>query len=203
NPQSLYLPVIIDPEYHYEAVNVESQQNNPSSLLWWMKRLIALRKRYRAFGRGTIEFLEPANAKVLAFLRQHDNEKILVVANLSRFVQHVELDLARWAGQVPEELFGRSLFPAIGTQPYPLTLGPHGFCWFALVPQAAVQSLPGQAELPALAVPGGINGLFANSARDRLEALLPAYLQQRRPGGGPVPITAVHIQGVIPFDAEG
>src|SRR5262245_46947806 len=144
NPQSLFLPVIIDPEYHYEAINVEAQQNNPSSLLWWTKRLIALRKRFRAFGRGTIEFLEPANAKVLAFLRQHENEKILVVANLSRFVQHVELDLGRWAGQVPEELFGRSLFPAIDSRPYPLTLGPHGFCWFALVPQAALQSLPGQ-----------------------------------------------------------
>src|SRR5438552_4896908 len=106
NPQRLYLPIIIDPEYHFEALNVEAQQNNPSSLLWWMKRLIALRKRYRAFGRGTLDFLHPANRKVLVFVRHYSplapggrgvggegEERILVVANLSRFVQHVELDL--------------------------------------------------------------------------------------------------------------
>ena len=89
NPQKLYLPVIIDPEYHYETVNVEAQQNNPSSLLWWMKRLIALRKQHRAFGRGSIEFLRPENAKILAFVRRHEDETLLVVANLSRFVQYV------------------------------------------------------------------------------------------------------------------
>ena len=86
NPQRLYLPVIIDPEYHYEAVNVEAQQTTRSSLLWWMQRLIALRKRYQAFGRGSIEFLHPDNPKVLAFLRAFEDERILVVANLSRFV---------------------------------------------------------------------------------------------------------------------
>src|SRR5665648_1097364 len=86
NPQRLYLPVIIDPEYHYEAINVEAQQNNPRSLLWWVKRLIALRKQYQAFGRGGIEFLYPDNRKVLAFVRRWEDERILVVANLSRFV---------------------------------------------------------------------------------------------------------------------
>src|SRR5207248_8495315 len=105
NPQKLYLPVIIDPEYHFEAVNVEAQQNNPSSLLWWMKRLIALRKRFKAFGRGTLEFLFPENRKVLAFLRRYSpsslsppgaergegEECLLIVANLSRFAQWVEL----------------------------------------------------------------------------------------------------------------
>ena len=89
NPQKLYLPVIIDPEYHYETVNVEAQQNNPSSLLWWMKRLIALRKQYQAFGRGTIAFLRPENTKILAFVREFEGERLLVVANLSRFVQFV------------------------------------------------------------------------------------------------------------------
>src|SRR5204863_6974814 len=103
NPQRMILPITIDPEYHYEAFNVEAQQNNPSSLLWWTKRLIALRKSYQAFGRGTIEFLTPTNGKVLAFLRQYESERILVVANLSRFVQHVDLDLRACAGQVPEE----------------------------------------------------------------------------------------------------
>ena len=87
NPQKLYLPVNIDPEYHYEAVNVEAQQNNPHSLFWWTKRLILQRKQFRAFGRGILEFLYPSNRKVLAFIRQYEDEKILVVANLSRFAQ--------------------------------------------------------------------------------------------------------------------
>ena len=137
NPQKLYLPVIIDPEYHFETVNVESQQSNPSSLLWWMKRLIALRKRHQAFGRGSITLLRPDNPKVLAFIRKYEDEEILVVANLSRFVQYVELDLSAYAGVRPEELFGRSQFPRIGELPYLLTLGPHNFFWFDLSSQEA------------------------------------------------------------------
>lgn len=104
NPQKLFLPVTIDPEYHYEAINVEAQQNNPHSLLWWMKRLIALRKRYRAFGRGSIEFLQANNPKILAFVRRTTDETILVVANLSRYVQYVELDLSAHKGLTPVEL---------------------------------------------------------------------------------------------------
>src|SRR5262249_11233921 len=96
NPQRLYLPVIIDPEYHYETVNVEAQQNNPHSLLWWTKRMIALRTRHPALGRGTIEFLYPENRKVLAFLRRLGDQVILVVANLSRFAQYAELDLSEF-----------------------------------------------------------------------------------------------------------
>ncbi len=132
NPQRLYLPITIDPEYHYEAVNVETQLANPHSLLWWMRRLIATRKRYRAFGRGTIEFLHPDNRKVLAFVRKYEEERILVVANLSRFVQYVELDLSAFQGLVPVEIFGRTEFPRVGTAPYLLTLGPHTFYWFSL-----------------------------------------------------------------------
>ena len=104
NPQRLYLPIIIDPEYHYEAVNVEAQQNNPHSLLWWMKRLIALRKRFKAFGRGTLEFLHPDNHKVLAFVRRYQDECVLVLANLSRFVQGVELDLSPYKGHAGRNL---------------------------------------------------------------------------------------------------
>ena len=132
NPQQLYLPVIIDPEYQPQAVNVEAQSENPSSLLWWMKRLIALRKRYRAFGRGTLELLPPDNRKVLAFLRIYEDETILVVVNLSRYAQAVELDLAEFRNTVPVELFGGSEFPAVGDLPYLVTLGPHGFYWFSL-----------------------------------------------------------------------
>src|SRR6478609_8395469 len=134
NPQQLYLPVVSDPEYG--AVNVESQQGNSNSLLWWMKRLMALRKRYQAFGRGSLEFLYPENRKVLAYLREHGEERILVVANLSRRAQYVEIDLRRFEGLTPEELVGHSQFPAIGERPYPLALGPHDFYVFVLHPAA-------------------------------------------------------------------
>lgn len=151
NSQRLYLPVIIDSEYHYEAINVEAQQGNPSSLLWWTKRLIALRKRHPAFGRGDIHLLEPENPKVLAYVRHTESECLLMVANLSRFVQNVRFDLTPYAGLVPEELFGRTRFPVIKKdETYGLTLGPHGFYWFALVPEkvAHVQS----SELPLVSV---------------------------------------------------
>jgi maltose alpha-D-glucosyltransferase / alpha-amylase len=132
NPQRLYLPVIVDPEYHYETVNVEAQQANPSSLYWWTKRLIALRKRFQAFGRGSIEFLYPDNRKVLMFLREFEDERILIVANLSRFAQYARVDLSRFRDHVPVELFGLSEFPRISGEPYLLTLGPHSFYWFEL-----------------------------------------------------------------------
>jgi len=132
NPQQLILPVIIDYEYHYQTVNVEAQEHNRHALLWWMRRLIALRKQHRAFGRGTMEILNPENPRVLAFVRSWQEERILVVANLSRFVQYVELDLSRFKGLVPIELFGHTPFPPIGDLPYLLTLGPHNFQWFAL-----------------------------------------------------------------------
>ena len=137
NPQSLFLPINLDPENHYEAVNVEVQERNTSSLLWWMRRLIALYKRQKAFGRGAIEFLHPENRKVFACLRRLENEIILVVANLSRFVQPVELDLAAYQTLVPVELFGRTEFPPIAARPYFLTLGPHAFYWFSLEPKEA------------------------------------------------------------------
>jgi maltose alpha-D-glucosyltransferase / alpha-amylase len=130
----LYLPVITDPVYGYQAVNVAAQRATPSSLLNTMRRLIATRKRSKAFGRGTIEFLRPRNTSVLAFLREHGDERILVVANLSERSQPVELDLSRYAGAVPFELLGDTRFPPVGDRPYFLSLGPHGFYWFRLDP---------------------------------------------------------------------
>jgi maltose alpha-D-glucosyltransferase/alpha-amylase len=178
NPQMLFLPVIIDPEYHYEAINVEAQQNNPNSLLWWMKRLIALRKRYRAFGRGTLEFLQPVNRKILAFLRRYQDETILVVANLSRFVQHVELDLGQFQGAIPVEMFGRNAFPRIGKTPMPLTMGPHAFYWFALEPQLKSEETGPSAEvpLPTFKVTGKWEVLFQPFYRKRLEEVVLDYL---------------------------
>lgn len=182
NPQKLYLPIIIDPEYHYEAVNVEAQQSNPSSLLWWMKRLIALRKQYQAFGRGTIEFLRPQNPKILAFIRRYEDETLLVVANLSRFVQYVELDLAEFQGCIPHELFGRTPFPAIGELPYLLTLGPHGFYWFimrqARVHPILVSDQPRISPVPKLTVKGTWLDLFVPSRYDTIEKAIKSYLTE-------------------------
>src|SRR6266446_1705930 len=141
SPHRLFLPIVIDPDSHYEAFNVEAQQNNPHSMLWWMKRLIAMRKRYKAFGRGTLEFLYPDNHHVLAFIRRYQSEVVLVIANLSRFVQYASLDLSAFKGTAPIELFGRTQFPVIGEGPYPLTLGPHSFYWFALTPVGVTYDL--------------------------------------------------------------
>jgi maltose alpha-D-glucosyltransferase/alpha-amylase len=150
SPQKLELPVIVDPEYHYAHVNVEMAQQSPGSLLWWMKRLIALRKRHPAFGRGSLTLLRPDNPHVLAFVRQHEDDVILVVANLSRFAALCELDLTPWKGTVPVELFGRSALLPVGDAAYPLTLGPRGFYWFSLAPMARDEARAAAYEPPAI-----------------------------------------------------
>ncbi len=133
---ALYAPLVADPVYGYQAVNVEAQQRTPGSLLNWMKRIIRVRRAHPVFGRGTLEFLHPENRRVLAYLREHDDVAILCVANLSRFAQYVELDLSRFEGRMPVELIGRVQFPPIGELPYLLTLGPHDFFWFELTDAA-------------------------------------------------------------------
>jgi maltose alpha-D-glucosyltransferase/alpha-amylase len=129
---ALYAPLVADPVYGYQAVNVEAQERVPGSLLSWMKRLIRVRRAHPVFGRGSLEFLHPENRRVLAYLREHEGTTILCVANLSRFAQYVELDLSTFAGRQPIELIGRVHFPRIGELPYLLTLGPHDFFWFEL-----------------------------------------------------------------------
>ena len=209
NPQKHYLPVIIDPEYHYESVNVEAQQGNASSLLWWTKRLIALRKQFKAFGRGTIEFLRPDNPKILAFIRRYESETILVVANLSRFVQYVELNLGEFKGLVPNEAFGRTPFPPIGELPYLLTVGPHGFYWFSLgtaparsgaVPLADVRR---EAPAPRVAVRTGWDELIDPARFDWLEPALKNYLTEvGAQVGRPRPIREVRIRQAVRLPGE-
>lgn len=135
-PQALYLPPVMDPTYGFQAVNVEAQQTDPSSLLNWTRRMVAVRKQHAVFGRGTISFIYPRNRKILAYLREHEDEAVLCVANLSRTAQAVELDLSRFRGRVPVELTGRSAFPPVGDLPYLLTLPAYGFYWFALAEEA-------------------------------------------------------------------
>jgi maltose alpha-D-glucosyltransferase/alpha-amylase len=131
-PARLYSPVIMDPVYGYEAINVEAQEGDSSSLLHWMRNMIELRKVFKVFGRGTLEFLEPANRKVLAYLRCDGSDQILCIANLCRFAQPVELDLSRLAGMTPVEMLGYTEFPQIGADPYRLSLAPYSFLWFEL-----------------------------------------------------------------------
>ncbi len=143
NPQQLYLPIIIDPEYHYEAVNVEIQERNPSSLLWWMRRTIALRKRFRAFGRGDMKFVLPDNPKVIAFVRTYHDETIVVVLNVSQFAQSAHIPLAEYQHFIPYEIESGSPFPMITGDDYPITLNPFGYYWFVLQPQLlATSTLP-------------------------------------------------------------
>jgi maltose alpha-D-glucosyltransferase/alpha-amylase len=181
NPQKLYLPVNIDPEYHYEALNVETQHNNSHSLLWWTKRMIAQRKQHPAFGRGKMEILFPSNRKVLAFVREFEDEKILVVANLSRFTQCVELDLSKHRAAVPVEVFGRNRFPAITEQPYLLSLGPHAYQWFHLQPREQSQESFAVAtrveDIPVLTVDA--QEIFSTATRMTIARLLPRILRTR------------------------
>src|SRR5947208_10511174 len=181
NPQQLHLPVIIDPEYHYEATNVENQQKNLSSLLWWMRRVIATRKNFKAFSRGSLEFLYPDNPKVLAFLRRYEAEIILVVVNLSRFAQSVELDLSRFSGYVPMEVFSRNLFRPIRKSRYVITLGPHAHYWFALHAPADGRRAPRKKAVPVISAPMELQTLLANGQRAAIEGeILPRYLQTCR-----------------------
>jgi maltose alpha-D-glucosyltransferase/alpha-amylase len=203
NPQRLYLPVNIDPEYHYEAVNVETQQRNPHSLLWWMKRLIAERKQFRAFGRGTLEFLYPSNRRVLAFSRQLGDERILVVANLSRFSQGVSLDLQKFQGMTPLEIFGVSRFPPITQEPYFLSLAAYSFYWFKMLPKEAGEELlnesDGDGRIVTLAVPSR-KEIWSDVTLEKVARMLPRILRQRRWFlGRNRTITQVATEDVVPL----
>ena len=175
NPQSLYFPVVTDPQYHYESVNVEVQRENANSLWWWMKRALALRKSLPEMARGTFEVVGGDNTKVLSFLRRLDDNAVLVVANLSRHVQPVSLDLSEFAGIQPVEVLGRAGFPAVGEAPYLLTVGPHDVYWLSL----ALQELPVSEEMPRIALRGGdLEGVWR--ARAQLQRALTTDIQTRR-----------------------
>jgi maltose alpha-D-glucosyltransferase/alpha-amylase len=199
NPQRLCLPLIIDHEYHYEAVNVEVQQQNASSFLWWMKRTIAARKRFKAFGRGVLEVLQPENRKVLAFVRRYQQECLLVVANLSRHTQFVELDLSAFQGLVPVDPASRTRFPAVGAHPYVLTLNAYAFYWFVLEPARSEVAVRSEAPLPLCTVQRRWDSLVQPRDKPLLEALLPDYLRRCRWFGGKARlIQAVEIVEALP-----
>jgi len=194
NPAMLYSPVIMDPVWGYQAVNVEAQQTEPSSLLSWMRNMIALRKLFRVFGRGRLDFLAPANRKILAYLRRFEGEQILCVTNLSRFAQPVDLDLSELADLTPVEMLGYVDFPVITSEPYRLTLGAYQFLWLELQARENVSALPGQ-ESPE--VPPAPETIPENAGWKALiphleTMVLPAYLMAQRWFGG----KSRHIQSI-------
>ncbi len=196
DPQRLYLPPIMDAVYGHQAVNVESQIRDPSSLLNWMRRMLAVRKTHHAFGRGGLVFLRPGNRKILAYLRTQGEDALLCVFNMGRSAQPVELDLSRYKGRVPVEMLGRTAFPPIGDLPYLLTIPAHGFYWFRLAADAPVPSwheehLPLE-DRPVLVLFDGWASLFrdqvvpwrigmAVKTRAQFEAsTLPRYIETQR-----------------------
>jgi maltose alpha-D-glucosyltransferase/alpha-amylase len=204
NPQNLYLPVVIDPQYHYEAVNVENQEANLSSFLWWMRRVIAMRKRLPAMGRGSIEFLRPDNNKVLVFLRAHGEDTILVVVNLSRFSQVASLDLSRFAGAVPVDVFSGTRFPAVTEAAYVLPLGQHGYFWLRLARGDAAVALDA-APAPHVEFSQALKSVLGPSERATLaDELLPDHARRAGLAGVRLPGTQrVDILDAAPVGPRG
>jgi len=177
NPQRLYLPVILDPQYHYESVNVETQRANTTSLFWFMKRIINMRKKFKAFSRGDMKFIHVDNPKVLAFTRHYDGETLLIVANLSKYAQPAEIDLKEYRGYIPVEVFSKNNFPPIKeSAPYFFTLAPHSYQWFTL--KQARTEVQAETKLPRLKV-AHWEALFGTDTIDVLQSLvLPDYISR-------------------------
>jgi maltose alpha-D-glucosyltransferase/alpha-amylase len=185
DPQSLYLPPIMDPIYGYQAVNVEAQSRSPSSLLNWTRRLLAVSKSHVAFGRGALRFVRPGNRKILAYIREYGDQTLLCVANLSRSSQPVELNLREFKGRIPVELMGRTAFPPIGELPYLLTLPLWGFYWFELAAGAKTpewhEERPVRDELPILVIPEGLRAILTEqaAAQNDLRTLLARRMREQ------------------------
>ncbi|MFH0924266.1 MAG: maltose alpha-D-glucosyltransferase [bacterium] len=182
NPQKLYLPIIIDPEHHYEAVNVENQEKNLSSLLWWTRRVVDMRKGYKAFSRGSLEILSSDNPKTFAFIRHYQDESILTVVNLSRFSQVASLNLSKYDNFLPEEIFSHNIFPRIGTGSYLLTMGP--FNYYSLLLREEKRSINIAAEerdLPGISLKKDWQEILQGKPKEYLEDfILLRYLRSCR-----------------------
>ena len=181
NPQQLYLPVIIDPAYHYEVINVENQERNPSSLLWWIRRTLQVRKRHKAFGFGSLEFIVSNNSKILAFTRSYEGEIVLVIANLSHFAQAAELNLSKYVGTLPIELFHHSRFPIIKENYYNVTVGPYGYFWLLLPSSQSTEHLTQETSIPKMNVEKNWEAVLKDPYKQQLEKeILPPFLKKAR-----------------------
>ncbi|AQT68454.1 Trehalose synthase/amylase TreS [Anaerohalosphaera lusitana] len=179
NPHKLYLPAIIESEYHYTTVNVESQSKNPSSLLWFMRKMIAVRKRYKAFGRGSFKFVNSDNPKVLTFMREYDDETLFVVANLSRHCQVTNIDLAEYENYTMEEVFSGNKFPDINEDDYTLTITPHTFYWFSLSKPAEGEDLT-EGEKTHVELNTTWGKMFDGGIDEKLSPVLTRYIKRCR-----------------------
>jgi maltose alpha-D-glucosyltransferase/alpha-amylase len=205
NPQRLYEPVIIEPKYNYEAINVENQQNDPSSLLAWMKNLISIKKHYIALRRGTIEFLFPDNWKILAFVRKYGDETVLVAVNLSKHPQSADLDLSKFEGCIPEEVFGGVAFPVVGKSTYRLTFSAYGYYVFSIAKPAESTASKPVRTIPELALGKKTQDLFRGKWKSKLEEdVLPSFLEGARWFGGKAKtIERISIRDVVTLETAG
>ncbi len=202
NPQQLQLPVIIDPEYHYEATNVEVQDSNINSLLWWTRHMLSTSRRYKALSRGDIRFIACQNPQILIFSRTFEDETMLCIINLSRNAQAATVDLSEYEGHTPEEVFSLSHFPGITSRPYTVTLGPYGYFWFKLIRTEEEIGSRRYIDKPFAQV-ASLKDLFAGKALERLETkVLPEYIRGCRWFGGKArKIVRVSVEEHIPVTA--
>ncbi|MCL5067081.1 MAG: maltose alpha-D-glucosyltransferase, partial [Thaumarchaeota archaeon] len=204
NPQKLYLPVIIEPQYHYEVVNVENQQNDPASLLWWMKKIIAMRKNFKSLGRGSIEFFYPANAKIVSYVRKYEDEVVLVAANLSGRAQFADLDLSRYKDFSLIDSLGGTNFPNVADGSYTLTFGPYGYYVFSMSKKASTQGAFARTQIKHIKGQKKVKDLFLGRSKQTLESeILPEYLRTNRwfAGKGRA-LERVKIRNAISLDSE-
>lgn len=179
-PQQLYLPVVIDPIFNYESINVELQLKNPQSLLWWMKQLIDMRRKHLAFSRGSIEFLTTGNQKILAFIRKFETQCILIVVNLSHTVQHAEINLSSYNNYRLVELFSSNVFPAITESPYFLICHPYSFLWFNIINKKATDDLYPIISNQIISIDKRWTTLFDDPSLPDMQILLAKYFYQAR-----------------------
>jgi maltose alpha-D-glucosyltransferase/alpha-amylase len=206
NPQKLYLPVISDPVYRYESVNVATQEENPSSLVWWVKNVIAMRKRLNVFGRGDLKFIESSNAKVLSFARSYQDQRVIVVVNLSQFSQATTLNLSAYKDCDITEAFSQNRFMSVGEGEYPITIGPYGYFWFQVDDQEKKEAPGSNGELQLFKTDSSWDKALNHYDEVRVleRKVLPPFMKKCRWFGGKAKaISKMTVQKVVPLKVEG
>lgn len=206
NPQKLYLPVITDPVYRYESVNAATHDENPSSLMWWIRNVLSMRKRLNVFGRGDMKFIESSNAKVLCFVRTHEKQRIIVVANLSQFSQATALDFSQFKECDITEVFSQNKFLSVTTGEYPITIGPYGYFWFQVDATEKKDIGKNGGELQLLKTEVSWEKIFNNYNEIRefeRKILEPFMMKCRWFGGKARVISKLSVHKVIPVKVEG
>ncbi len=205
NPQKLHLPVISDPVYRYEAVNVAMQEGNLTSLVWWVKNVVSMRKRLGVFGKGNLKFIESSNAKVLSFVRCMDSQRIIIVANLSQFSQATVLDLSDYKNCEVTEAFSQNKFMNVGDGEYPITIGPYGYFWFQVDDQEKKIAGSGGTELLLFKSSSSWEKVFSRyeEVRELERKIFPSFMKKCRWFGGKAkPISKMTVNKVIPLKVD-